>query len=75
MSTQDVPSKDLPSSGGTAPRSDGAPSQNKTPACPQCDGRMSVKQVAPLLFASDLDEVIYGCDTCGTEVTSTVKRT
>jgi hypothetical protein len=36
---------------------------------------MGVKQVAPLLFASDLDDVIYGCDTCGTEVKRTVKRT
>jgi hypothetical protein len=36
---------------------------------------MGVKQVAPLLFASDLDEVIYGCDTCGTEAKRTVKRT
>ncbi len=70
MSTQDVPS-----SGGMPPRSGGAPSQNKTPACPQCDRRMGVKQVAPLLFASDLDEVIYGCDTCGTEAKRTVKRT
>jgi hypothetical protein len=36
---------------------------------------MGVKQVAPLLFASDMDEVIYGCDTCGTETKRTVKRT
>ena len=24
---------------------------------------MAVKQVAPVLFASDLDDVIYGCET------------
>ena len=48
MSTQDVPA-----SGGMPPRSGGPQSQNKTPACPQCDRRMGVKQVAPLLFASD----------------------
>ena len=71
MSAQDVPS-----SGGMPPRSGGVQSsQNKTPACPQCDRRMGVKQVAPLLFASDMDEVIYGCDTCGTETKRTVKRT
>ena len=35
---------------------------------------MTVKQVTPVLFASDLDDVIYGCETCGTEVKRTVKR-
>lgn len=32
---------------------------------------MSVKQVTPVLFASEIDDVIYGCDKCGTEVKRT----
>ena len=36
---------------------------------------MTVKQVTPVLFASELDDVIYGCEECGTEVKRTVKRT
>ena len=40
-------------------------SRHTIPACPQCERRMIVKQVAPVLFASDLDDVIYGCETCG----------
>ena len=35
---------------------------------------MTVKQVAPVLFASELDDVTYGCGTCGTEAKRTVKR-
>ena len=35
---------------------------------------MTVKQVAPVLFASNLDDVIYGCEKCGTEAKRTVKR-
>ena len=34
---------------------------------------MTVKQVAPVLFASELDDVIYGCETCATEAKRTVK--
>jgi len=47
---------------------------NKIPACPQCQRRMSVKQVKPVLFASDVDDVLYGCDECGTEAKRSVKR-
>jgi hypothetical protein len=35
---------------------------------------MTVKQVAPVLFASNMDDVIYGCASCGTEAKRTVKR-
>jgi len=35
---------------------------------------MTVKRVAPVLFASSLDDVIYGCEKCDTEVRRT-KRT
>ncbi len=59
------------------PRS-GGPARSlkpKNPACPQCQRRMTVKQVTPVLFASGMDDVIYGCEDCGTEVKRTVKRT
>jgi hypothetical protein len=35
---------------------------------------MTVKQVNPLLFTSNIDDVIYRCEDCGTEVKRTVKR-
>jgi DNA-directed RNA polymerase subunit RPC12/RpoP len=67
--------QESPSGGGMPPRPGGPQAPNKPPACPQCQRRMSVKQVAPVLFASALDDVIYGCDKCGTEVKRTFKRT
>ena len=45
------------------------------PDCPQCNREMTVKQVSPVLFATDLDDVIYGCAACGAELKRTVKRT
>jgi hypothetical protein len=35
---------------------------------------MTVKQVTPVLFASNLDDVTYGRETCGTEAKRTVTR-
>jgi hypothetical protein len=35
---------------------------------------MTLKQVMPVLFASDLDDVTYGCQDCETEAKRTVKR-
>jgi hypothetical protein len=35
---------------------------------------MVVRQVMPVLFASGLDEVVYGCEKCGTEAKRTIKR-
>jgi hypothetical protein len=35
---------------------------------------MTVKQVSPALLASEIDDVIYGCEDCGTEVLRAVKR-
>lgn len=58
------------SSGGAPP-----PVAQKDPVCPQCNHGMIVKQVAPVLFASHLDDVIYGCAACGTEAKRTIKRT
>jgi len=39
-----------------------------------CQRRMTIKQVAPVLFASNLDDVTYGCEKCGTEAKRTVTR-
>ena len=36
---------------------------------------MTVKQVTPVLFASNMDDVVYGCEDCGTALKRTVKRT
>ena len=74
MSTQE---QQGPSSSGMPPRQ-GAPANPpgpENPPCPTCDRRMVVRQVAPVLFASGLDDVIYGCEKCGTEAQRTIKRT
>jgi DNA-directed RNA polymerase subunit RPC12/RpoP len=73
MSSQE---QQRPSSGGMSPRSGGpvSPLSTKNPPCPTCERRMTVKQVTPVLFASGLDDVIYGCEKCGAEVKRTVKR-
>jgi RNase P subunit RPR2 len=47
----------------------------KHPNCPQCQRKMTVKQVSPVLFASGVDDVVYGCEDCGTEAKRTIKRT
>jgi hypothetical protein len=44
------------------------------PHCPQCQRRMMLKQVSPVLFASDFDDMVFGCDHCGTEAKRSVKR-
>jgi RNase P subunit RPR2 len=44
------------------------------PACPKCQRPMTVKQVMPVLFASDIDDMVFGCAECGTEMKRTVKR-
>ena len=73
MSTQEQG----PSSGGMSPRSDepANPLGPENPPCPTCERRMVVRQVAPVLFASGLDDVVYGCEKCGTEAKRTIKRT
>jgi hypothetical protein len=35
---------------------------------------MTVKQVMPVLFAPNVDDVVYGCEECGTEIKRSVKR-
>jgi DNA-directed RNA polymerase subunit RPC12/RpoP len=44
------------------------------PNCPRCQSRMRVKQVSPVMMAADLDDVVYGCERCATEVKRTMKR-
>ena len=65
-----------PSSSGLPPPAGGPtkPSKSKNPACPKCQRRMTVKQVMPVLFASGIDDVIFGCVDCGTEQKRTVRR-
>ena len=52
----------------------GSGKPNRVPACPKCQGRMTVKQVSPVLFASGIDDVTYSCEGCGTEIKRSVKR-
>lgn len=62
--------QDASSSGGLQPRA-GLP---QPPNCPACQRQMEAKRVVPVLFASGLDDVFYGCEPCGTEAKRTVKR-
>lgn len=73
MSMQD---QNGPSSTGVPPRSGGPakPPGPENPPCPTCQRRMVVRQVMPVLFAAGVDDVVYGCEKCGTEVKRTVKR-
>jgi hypothetical protein len=59
----------LPVSDGPAPETIA-----KHPDCPQCRQRLAIKHLAPLMFARDIDEIVYGCNECGTELKRTVKR-
>ena len=71
-----MPTQEMPPN-GQPPQRVGVLSKlpkGKHPACPKCERRMTVKQVTPLLFASGMDDVVYGCDDCGTEIKKTVKR-
>ena len=44
------------------------------PPCPRCGRGMTVRQVTPVMFASGMDDVVYGCADCGTQTKRTVKR-
>ena len=65
----------LHSLGRSPPRSGGPRNPGAHPTCPQCQRRMTVKQVMPVLFASNMDDVVYRCEDCGTALKRTVKRT
>jgi hypothetical protein len=62
--------RDAPSSGGPS----GLKASGLHPPCPKCQRLMTVKQVMPVLFAPNVDDVIYGCEDCGTELKRSVKR-
>lgn len=68
--------QETPPSGRSPPRSGGPvkPPKPKNPTCPKCRRQMTVKQVTPVLFASAMDDVVYGCEECGTEAKRTIKR-
>jgi hypothetical protein len=44
------------------------------PDCPQCRRMMTVKQLSPALSTSNIDEVVYGCARCDTELMRDIKR-
>jgi RNase P subunit RPR2 len=68
-----MPTEQGPPSGRSPPRFGGIakPPRPKNPICPQCKRRMTIKRVTPILFASGMDDVVYGCDDCGTETKRT----
>jgi hypothetical protein len=47
---------------------------SEQPECPKCKRAMSVRQIEPVLFASNVDNVTYACDRCGAETKRTIKR-
>jgi uncharacterized Zn finger protein len=49
-------------------------SRMKSPPCPKCTRAMTIKQVMPLMFTTDIDDVLYRCEDCGTELKRSVKR-
>jgi hypothetical protein len=67
--------QETPPSGRSPPRAGSKRLPEAHPACPKCNRRMTVKQVMPVLFASGMDDMIFGCEDCGTEAKRTVKRT
>lgn len=44
------------------------------PACPECSRPMTVKRIMPVMFTTNVDDLVFGCDECGTEAKRTVKR-
>jgi len=57
------------------PEKNGPPQRSQSrPSCPQCGRGMTVRQAAPLMFTTDIDEVVYGCADCGAQAKRTVKR-
>jgi hypothetical protein len=50
------------------------PKANPHPDCPGCNHPMTVRQVSPMLFACDIDDVVYGCARCGAETKRSVRR-
>jgi hypothetical protein len=65
MSSQEQFSAD----GGAPPHT-----ANPPPDCPGCNRPMTLRQVSPVLSASDIDDAVYGCAACGAETKRSVKR-
>ena len=42
--------------------------------CCCCDAPMAVKTIEPAMMAPSLDEIVYGCPSCGDEARRTVTR-
>jgi transposase-like protein len=42
--------------------------------CPNCNGGMTITEVAPILFTDDLEDVTYRCKGCRSEMKRTFKR-
>jgi transposase-like protein len=42
--------------------------------CPNCKGAMTITEIAPILFADELEDVTYRCKACRSEMKRTFKR-
>jgi transposase-like protein len=42
--------------------------------CPNCKGEMTITQVTPILLVDDLEDVIYRCKACRSDMKRTFKR-
>jgi transposase-like protein len=42
--------------------------------CPNCKGEMTITQVTPILLVDDLEDVIYRCKACHSDMKRTFKR-
>ena len=42
--------------------------------CPNCKGAMTIMEIAPILFADELEDVTYRCKACRSEMKRTFKR-
>jgi hypothetical protein len=45
-----------------------------TEICPNCKSEMTITEVTPMLFADGLEDVIYRCKGCRSEMKRTFKR-
>ena len=42
--------------------------------CPNCKSAMTITEIAPILFADELEDVTYRCKACRSEMKRTFKR-
>jgi hypothetical protein len=50
------------------------PSRVAPPLCPKCQQAMNIRVVEPVMFARDVDDMTYRCESCSTEIKRAVKR-